>query len=727
MHIPKKQENNPIVRVQMYPFSHDVHDEQSCMVRTATHGSGDQKWQIFAFGQVMSQRKDPLKPLITMFGHVHSRVREMMRINDAIDPEFVFDEVLTSYNDQWKGLFKKHDVHYLLKSSYVIGVIKGGRMCVADRGMCVGKMVTEIEGQNKVIPVLTARTESTSTSLFESIVCGALPRSSRIALGTSQLRAVGRNDVFVQLLSKRTTTLEIIWQRMIKKLRQADDPPVAGVLLESYTGATPSGKQEIPRQRFSEYMQYPPESHTVILTGFGHRIFGVAQRLGMGVSFLITRVRILFDAIVKRLPSWMRMPKPLRKAVKVSGKSVKSTYRTMARHEASRTIMKSGRTFVTGSVRGLLLALLWLVTNIFRPLRLLTAWLWRQFVRLHMVQKVALIGVIVAIVGISFGVHITRVREQNVIIAEQNAKLRDRFIEQHQIAESKLVFGNIPEAKEALAEAETALSSLMQAGEDVSLEQQQLQAVRNELLKEKEIELSVVSYTHEGTPMNGLITSGGRMYAWNDTILVDVLSEREIELSRPLTSSSVITAVDDGIVFITDSSMQYFGNDQSLEVGELNISGLNNLSAAHVYGGRLYSLDGAGQIFKHGESSNGFSKGAIWSEQITENPIDIAIDGHIYTLSSEGSIFKHFKGKRIPYNHSSIDPPLSKPTQMWTDGDAEYVYVLEPARRRLVKLGKTGLMEVQYIFDKPAEAFAINEKEKHGYVLIGAVVYRFGL
>jgi len=150
---------------------------------------------------------------------------------------------------------------------------------------------------------------------------------------------------------------------------------------------------------------------------------------------------------------------------------------------------------------------------------------------------------------------------------------------------------------------------------------------------------------------------------------------------------------------------------------------------AQQFGTRLYSVYSDNSILRHSPSTSGFARGTSWLREDSplKRPVDIVIDGNVYILDGGKTIHKLFKGASEPFKNDSIDPPLQHATHIWTDADSDFLYVLEPARRRLIILSDRGVMQSQYVFDRAVEDFAINESKQQGYTVVGQNVYSFVL
>ncbi len=723
-------------RVRVFPFLLDVREEDSCLVRHESYGEGADAWHVFTIAQVMSSRKQPLKPIITLHGFIHQKIRETMRSQRNIDIEFVLDETLTHLNDFWHNQFSKTDIKLISSSTLIVGMARGSKLCIADRGSSFGNMVMMHDSKKKIVPVISPRPNGSATSdtLFESIVCGALPVGARAVLGTSLIRNLGRNDVFMQLLSKRTTNLSEVWDRMRRKFGHKGNPHCAGVLLESYSHR-PSIQDTKSQQSLSDYVAKPPQTVLAPLARvqkFFRVVINFLTRIYTAIARSLSR---FFTWLSRVTPRWLRPPQFFVKGCCSIQRTISSFFRRITTHRTSQAVHTKTKTVSFRVARTFLLSLLWIATRIFSPFRSFVRAIGKRFSHLSRGRKLALVSALVAIVLFFVGLSVTRYLEGKRNAAALVDATIEEFSQHLESAESKLIFGDSIGARHELNQAESLLAALPREAKEhasvIATLDSQLQELRTEILKEKDIVLTAIAFSADSSQgQRRVFISHGQLISNDDLHIMNVGLEKQISFSSSLTDSSVISYSDEGLLFITDSTVSLFDSKRNvLSNSEFATDGVGTLVAAQQYGPRLYGVTGNGNILRHAPSASGFARGTTWlrEESPLQDPTDMVIDGNVYVLDSGSRVLKFFKGTREPFTDDSIDPPLSKAARIWTDADSEFLYVLEPSRRRLVILNKRGVMQLQYVFDKVPEDFAISEDKQTGYIVVGHNVYSFVL
>lgn len=155
----------------------------------------------------------------------------------------------------------------------------------------------------------------------------------------------------------------------------------------------------------------------------------------------------------------------------------------------------------------------------------------------------------------------------------------------------------------------------------------------------------------------------------------------------------------------------------------------------YTYGGRVYILYPGGnkdesQILRVQTGGGKFSAPTNWikakSSDLTD-AVSLAVDGTVFVLKQDGTIIRFTSGSEVGWDQKPVDPQLTAATDIWTDADSDYLYVLEPSTQRLVVFAKeSGNFLVQYRSDMfvGLTDMLIDEAKKAIYLLAGGRVYQ---
>jgi hypothetical protein len=146
------------------------------------------------------------------------------------------------------------------------------------------------------------------------------------------------------------------------------------------------------------------------------------------------------------------------------------------------------------------------------------------------------------------------------------------------------------------------------------------------------------------------------------------------------------------------------------------------------YNNRYYLTDSLnGQIYRFEKSGAKLTNATAWLNAQTDltNATSMAIDGSIYLLKNNGEVSKYTKGKKEEFSISAVEPSLSQASKITVSEAQDYLYVFEPAGKRLVVFNKAGDFINQYTSDKfnDLKDFQVDETNKKIYFLNGASIY----
>jgi len=195
------------------------------------------------------------------------------------------------------------------------------------------------------------------------------------------------------------------------------------------------------------------------------------------------------------------------------------------------------------------------------------------------------------------------------------------------------------------------------------------------------------------------------------------------------TEALFVTKNDDSFFFVDSKSMnQVDSKNQSKKLfdkGDL----WKTPAGIATYGSNLYLLDkDSSQVLKFPGATTPPSNYFTDSPKLS-NPTSIAIDSAVYVLLSDGTVAKFVKGKQEQFTITGLDGTLQNPTRIWTNEDANNLYILDKANARVVILSKSGVYGAQYKADviKNAQDFDVREKDKKIFVLSGGKIYQIDI
>lgn len=151
-------------------------------------------------------------------------------------------------------------------------------------------------------------------------------------------------------------------------------------------------------------------------------------------------------------------------------------------------------------------------------------------------------------------------------------------------------------------------------------------------------------------------------------------------------------------------------------------------SAIDVFGGNVYTLTG-NDVKKYRSPSYQEASYFASTPDFKNTPIDMSISGPVYVLETGGTIERYTKGKKDDFTLKGLIAPFADNARLYTDGDFENLYIMDVKNQRVVVLNNKGEYQNQYEgkFIKDAKSFAIDEKNKIGYVVSNNTLFSFDL
>lgn len=329
-------------------------------------------------------------------------------------------------------------------------------------------------------------------------------------------------------------------------------------------------------------------------------------------------------------------------------------------------------------------------------------------------------------------------RTSSEVLSQKTGAIQDK----KSAAEASLIYNDEVSARTALLEADALLAEFPQKTKNEKrLYQdlaQELDALREKLRHVEKIDeptlLADFAASKPEARVLEIVLRGENIYAADDTASIIYklnLANRETTTKDTSGHELKMGFVGNNSIIFYEPERKFFAfnfTDEILRplpvILNVNEKSINDFA---LYNQRLYILDILGnQIWRHNPAPEEFSLGTPWirGDVNLEGAVGIAVDGTIFVVKSNGELIKLGNGQRIDFS-AQIDPALATPTKIWTSAESNYLYILEPATKRLVVVDKDGKLKIQYLSEKFSDLrdFAISEEDKKIYLLSGNSVY----
>lgn len=218
------------------------------------------------------------------------------------------------------------------------------------------------------------------------------------------------------------------------------------------------------------------------------------------------------------------------------------------------------------------------------------------------------------------------------------------------------------------------------------------------------------------------ISTDSKLYRLNSVESAWQIQETNTTSIEQIISS---TATESGNILAIDSSQQLSLISTASNTITPVTSGIDQLLSAEdliEYNDSIYVLSAAGeQIIKMRERGDGYEAGTAWINSTNSganlnSARAIAIDGLIYILTNS-DILSFLSGRQQTFTIDSISPEMSNATDIWTDPDSDYIYILEPSESRVIVIDKEGALVAQYVNDAIAESHSMIIQENNNSIV----------
>jgi len=211
---------------------------------------------------------------------------------------------------------------------------------------------------------------------------------------------------------------------------------------------------------------------------------------------------------------------------------------------------------------------------------------------------------------------------------------------------------------------------------------------------------------------------------------VDKSESKLLSVVMDNSKASYFTQNEDFVYFVDGSGISRIdkGNNEKEQIIKKDWKEEGGIG---LFGSNVYLLDREGGILKFvAASESAYNKSDYFSEAPNlGNSIAMTIDGSIYILFDDGSIKKYTRGNEDEFSVSGVEKVMSSPTRIFTNEDADNIYILDGGNSRIVVLDKEGKFVSSYSANviKNAKDFDVNEANKKIFVLSGDKVYQIDL
>jgi len=203
-------------------------------------------------------------------------------------------------------------------------------------------------------------------------------------------------------------------------------------------------------------------------------------------------------------------------------------------------------------------------------------------------------------------------------------------------------------------------------------------------------------------------------------------NQSEIEFQKILYSLS-----DENLIFSPPNAVFVLKSNQWQET-DIDLPSFDfNLDLFSSYLSSLYFLDRETcKIVKYQKTGDSkWSPAKIWpkdSEEVCFNPKSITVDGSVWILNKDNSVLRYYSGSLKETIKLNFFPYPENISMIIAKPDLPYLYLLEPAEKRIIITDKTGQIIKQFQSDKfdNLKDVVISSSGETIYLLNGSTIYK---
>jgi hypothetical protein len=660
-------------------------------------------------------------------------------IRRSTNPLQSFELSLKNINEELMGLAEAGETEWIGRLNGVIALIIGNEVHVAQTGQATAYLFR----QQKISQILERQdiTDPHPLTTFANIISGYTNAGDRLVLGNDDLftliplesiRAAVSDETpwqAVQALArslKRTRVLSVaaavLGVEQAKTWEDVGDEPIV-VNLEEYT-------QTWTKKLWKTLKPMLISGHQSATAALKKTRAAAANGTEKWRTAVVPKARNLWQSKVK---------KPRRQT------TVATPERTRAVVQPVRTtrvndLLASGETAVTLSVAG----------PIARAAQPVAAWLQRLDNRVNQIHlplqrwstgrysRWLLVAAAVLLIGVT--VYSAGLRRASVATASQLASNEQQLtIASDELAKvnSSIRLKEKDEANGRLATAQLALAAVASPSADQ-------QTRLDDLSAQLAAAADTLNQVTRLTPQHEYPTiESGQLLSVNESLFVTAsagpeqsLLSRQSGTATPITTDPTITALtydSDRAAFV---ALLANGNVSSLPAAGGSFApitiaeGTAPLGKIKSFGRNLYIMDGAsGTLWKMAASAAGYAKAStLVTDTTLANARDLAIDGAIFVLLADNTVAKYTRGKLDATFTLKETPAGVTFDQIFTDAQAEQLYLVDLKAGRISTYNKDGQYVQQYALNVvDLKQIVVDASAKRAYALSGAQILEYGL
>lgn len=317
----------------------------------------------------------------------------------------------------------------------------------------------------------------------------------------------------------------------------------------------------------------------------------------------------------------------------------------------------------------------------------------------------------------------------------------DQALDNRNRAESDLIYGNETRARTEISTSQQTLSILASDNPErtakVNKLKQDLADLNQKLKKvvntENVNELTALSPSAADGMLAAPILSKDTVYvadlSGSAIMKIDVNTKEVTRFPLPPGTGKIISAAEGStsVLFATEDGKLLALTKAENKLQSIPWQHTKSSSTRDVvlYSSKLYSLDPEhNQVWRTQAANGGFSNETAYikaTDATLTDAVGLAIDSNVYILKSNGTLLRFLSGGQEGFGLATIDPPLRAASSIWTDLNSQFIYITDPADKRILVYDKNGALKAQITSSqiRAPRSISVDEANKRMVVVDG--------
>lgn len=714
--------------------------------------------KLFALIEIESKNADDLKIinfLINTLSHNYYQNEKMIlrERSSSLKIEHIFESSLAKTNKKLAEFVQSEKIRFnpnLL--NITVGVIYKSSLHFANLGknkaFLIYRNKNDEKPSYKIADITNQTNESEKkpvilTKLFSNVVSGSIPQGGYFFFANETLPEYLSNKQLVNII----TTLQPAGavEQIKNTLAKINSfVPFLGIIIKNTVGelAMPVKKPiTVPQQTTSasiDNLNTTEEQTEKLLTPSG--IINFKKWLGPAIN-------LIGSANLKVLNS---------------GSKIQLKDRIIAKKRPTMAWLKKVFVFIQnifGYLIGIIILVYKTLTDKERMLAFLTAireapkkfYLYAKglimgsvywFKQLEKRNKILFIAATICLVVLAQNLIFLNIRNKQTARHDAFVALANDLEQKQNQIDANLLYDNNDGVKKLLAESHAILAQMTAKTDEEKTRLDQLSAKDREQTEkisrvvrvDSPVELANLSSANPNAKTQSIVKTDGKLYIADSeqkNVYALDINSKSVSAIGNFAGGQIFPAENDGSIYYLTSNNISVLDTKTGNLSQMSLlfnSNFNQIAAIKIYNNRLYTVDKKdNQIYRYSKVKNNFENGSKWNTDTADlaNAVSMDIDGDLYLLKNNGEVDKFTKGKKQDFSLETVEPVLNSAQKIFLSEELEYIYVLDPANKRLVVFNKSGKFVIQYTSDKfgGLKDFAVDETAKKIYFLSDSTVF----